>query len=665
MFFVISGFLITGILIREWEANGKVNFQRFYARRARRLLPGALLALATSALLSLMALPASRWSRIGDDIISSALYVVNWRLAGRSVDYLAEGSAPSPVQHFWSLSIEEQFYFVWPLLIAAVAAFAVRRRKNPRLAVGLAITAISLASLSWSVWYTGESPLQAYFVSTTRVWELGMGAALALFVPALTRMPAHVANALGWAGLIAVIAAITLFDSATSFPSYSALLPTLGTASLLAAGTAQEDSFLMRGLGSRIGLWFGALSYSLYLFHWPIVVVALHQFRGPETAVGLGAVTFSILPAYLSYRFVENPIRHSQSFANPPARGLRIGLALMIASVLVGLVLTAVVTASEQPQTVDATSPPPADVFIDIGETEGPSKIDETTVDSPTPADQVLSYVNDSQVPIEIPLTIRPPLTSVVDDLPVVYELGCHAPPEEVEPTSCSFGSAGPLIALVGDSHAAQWVPAFRQLVETERWRLMSFTKSGCPLGTMITPLRGEPYEECTEWNLNTMDEIMALGPDLIVVASSTTNLPLRPDGTTPGTTEAERLYVEGVIKAIRSWTDGGLKAVMLADTPRPAGNIPDCLGTFDTTTECTAPRSAATAPQLHASAAESLPNVHLIDMTPWICTRTECPPIIGDVIVWRDTHHLTAEYATVLAKPLGNLLGDIYDVLR
>ena len=249
VFFVISGFLITGLIVREIEQHGRLELSRFYARRARRLLPASAMTLLVVAVLTVAWLPNTRFESIAMDCVASATYVMNLRLARASVDYLQAEDTPSPLQHFWSLAVEEQFYVVWPLLILGLLLVQRRARWPLRRALLGGIAAIGFPSLYWSMHLTRRSPDAAYFTSTTRAWELAIGAALAIGAPSLARMSARAAAALAWAGLVAIFVAGFSYRTSTEFPGYAALLPTLGAAAVIAAGIADPTTLAARILG--------------------------------------------------------------------------------------------------------------------------------------------------------------------------------------------------------------------------------------------------------------------------------------------------------------------------------------------------------------------------------------------------------------------------------
>ncbi|MDN5744933.1 MAG: acyltransferase, partial [Nocardioidaceae bacterium] len=388
VFFVISGFLITSLMLREVQREGCLRLGRFWARRARRLLPASALVLAFSAVVTVLWLPVISRKDFGGDIVGAGLYLVNWRLGYREVDYLAEGVGASPVQHYWSLAVEEQFYIVWPLLIALVIAL-VRRKRHRALLV--TILAVSAASFAWSVHYSVAQPGLSFFVSTTRLWELGVGALLALAYPRVTSSARWLREAVGWGGLAAIGYAVLVIDGTTVWPGVATLLPVLGTAAVILAGGAGSDSTTLgRLLGTRPAVWVGGLSYSLYLWHWPFLIAALGIW-GDDLRVRftLLVVLASAIPAWLSYRFVENPIRFSRRLA-PTRRALVAGGALSALSGLVGL---AVIGSHALVDTIPVASQrqaPGAAVLIDPDSDVDWSQVDQVDVlrADPTDADR-------------------------------------------------------------------------------------------------------------------------------------------------------------------------------------------------------------------------------------------------------------------------------------
>ena len=340
VFFVISGFLITGILVRELESTGRISLARFWARRARRLLPATGLVLVATTIGVWLLVPTTSWRTFGGDVVGAAFYVVNWVFAGRSVDYLAEGVSPSPVTHFWSLAVEEQFYVVWPLLLCLVAlVMRLRRSRSVRGTMLLALGVIAVPSFLWSVWLTSSGDPAAFFVTTTRLWELALGAGVALGSRLWPRLPVRVAHALGWAGLLAVLAAALAFGSQTPWPGSAALVPTLGTAALIVAGFRPGGPATL--LSARPMVWIGGLSYSVYLWHWPVLVLAAAVIGDFGQKIGLVLVAASFVPAWLGHHLVENPLRFHPALVRSNALSLTLGLNFTLVGGLAGIALLA------------------------------------------------------------------------------------------------------------------------------------------------------------------------------------------------------------------------------------------------------------------------------------------------------------------------------------
>lgn len=324
VFFVLSGFLITGLLAREVSRTGRVSLTNFWARRMKRLLPASATVLAFSALITYLYLPITQRKDFGGDIVSAALYVVNWRLADRGVDYLAEDVGKSPVQHYWSLAVEEQFYVVWPILMLLIGVFAAKRWKQGAFVVlGIA----TVASFAYSVQQTADSPATAYFVSTTRIWELGLGALLALAATRVEQIPGLLRAIGGWVGIAMIVYAVFVFDESTTWPGTNALVPTIGAALMIASGLRTTPYSPQRLLSLAPMVWIGGLSYSIYLWHWPMLIAAQAERPDMRLRYLLLLMVLSVVPAYLSNRFIENPVRFG-TFFKPTGRAIGLGSTL-------------------------------------------------------------------------------------------------------------------------------------------------------------------------------------------------------------------------------------------------------------------------------------------------------------------------------------------------
>ena len=651
VFFVISGFLITRMLLGQIRATGRISLLDFYARRARRLLPAACVVLLVSLVLTYLFLPRIRWADTAWDAIASSLYVVNWRLAEQATDYLSAGLAPSIVQHYWSLSVEEQFYLVWPVLMLALTWAGLRRRHLllPALLVVLG------ASFAWSVHLSQASPQSAYFVTTTRGWELALGGVVAVGLPWLARLPKAVAGSVGWLGLAAIVAATTAITNTTPFPGYAALLPTLGAAGVIVGGAVagREGPALL--LDTRPARAVGVLSYSLYLWHWPLLVVAEAKWGALSTPAALAVVAASALPAWLTYRYVENPIRHARRWRKKPAATLRTGLLATASTALAAMLFVQLVVwpANRADETAGWSAPgssgPGASAAMP---TLGAAVLRDQPHDDPNGA------------PVDRVAALWPRPAAVRDDVASSYASGCHQPEEGDEALACRFGPADATfrVALVGDSHAAQWVPAFEDLAVAHKWQVSSYTKSSCPLAEVRVPIGAStrPYDSCGRWNENVLAALTGADrPDLVVATSSYYRIMRGDDVLTPQ--EGGPGLIAGLRASWQALAAAGPKVVVLRDTPYPGVDIADCVSAHtEELTRCAFARGPALAANaVHEEAAAGLAGVRFVDLTDAICPTDPCAAVIGQVVVYRDTNHLTATYARTLASRLYEALDD------
>lgn len=635
VFFVISGFVITGQLLKEVERDGRVSLLGFYGRRAKRLLPASALVLAATALMTWLWVPRIRWEVTGGDIVSSALYVVNWRLADRSVDYLAEDVTPSAVQHYWSLAVEEQFYFVWPLLVIAAVLAAARLgvRRERTLLLGLALVAVP--SLLWAGHMATAQPERAYFVTTVRMWEFTIGALVAIVGSRVDRLPRRLALPMAWGGLALVLVSARLYDAEMTWPGYYALLPTIGAGLFIAGGVAAGSRGPVALIGNRFMLFIGYLTYSLYLWHWPLLIVAREHFGGISVATGLAIVTLSVIPAWLTFHLVENPLRRSKAMARDPRMALSLGANATLLGVAAGLALVVVFSRAAVPAPVSADG-------------AGVLSSSPTTDPAGDPVDRVSGG-------------ITPDPLEATKDVPELYAEGCQVAVDSSEPVSCSYGdeSAATTIAVVGDSKAAQWVPAFQLLAEQHDWHVVTYTKSACPLATVEISLDGAVYDTCREWTDKVLERLTGPdGPDVVVTAGQ------RSSGVVGGEDGDLELSGEAMQSAlVDTWStleEAGVKVVSLADTPQTFTEVYACVDEHpDDLTACTYDRAkgiaASGAPTQQAAAARA--GIPFVDLTDYICPAAACPPVIGNVLIYRQGSHLTKTYVETLAPRLDEAL--------
>jgi peptidoglycan/LPS O-acetylase OafA/YrhL len=647
VFFVISGFLITGLLVAELERTKRVSLLDFSGRRAKRSRPAAGLVLASSLAITLLFLPRIRWAATGWDIVIAGVYGINWRLAERSVDYFAADEAPSIVQHYWSLAVEEQFYLIWPLLIVVLGRLGRRRRTvRPLLLVGLA--AVVVPSLAWSVSLTATDPGRAYFVSTTRLWELGLGGGLAILAPRLAGLRRPLADVLGWAGLAAIVASAVVFDATTAVPGTLALIPTLGSVAVIAAGCGAATAGPAAVLSLPGVRAVGAVSYSLYLWHWPVIVAAEARFGELSPVAGLAAVLVAAVPAVLTYRLVENPLRRSKALTSYPVKAIQLGAVCTVVPAIGGLLLYYAVWPAVQPTpllahdaAVTTSAPSPAGAKV-LGE---------------NPRDDRAGAAVDHVSPL------WPDPFAVRADLPDAYRDNCVPTGTTGELKPCEYGvhDARTTVVLVGDSHAGHWLPALEAIANEKQWRLVVHLRNSCPFldVEVALPRSSQPFTGCTEWNRELRSVLTGpQRPDLLVT-SSTLYQPIRGGKALVGKAGAQA-QVEGLRHTWSQFAGAGVPVVVLRETPQPRMDMAECVTrNREKLTRCAFPRQAALAGvgTLQEQAAAGLDHVALVDLNDAICPTDPCAAAIGNALVYRDSGHLTATYAATLAPRLGAVL--------
>ena len=633
VFFVISGFLITSHLISGEARDGRIRLGRFYARRAKRLLPAALLVLVCTAIGTYFLLPKGSWPTTALQVMASAVYVQNWALAAAATDYSAMGADSSPVQHYWSLSVEEQFYAVWPLLLAVAIGIAKKIRRDPVRGATVALALVAALSLAASMVWTRADPDSAYFSTFTRAWEFAAGGLLAL---AMRRTPmwlrgAAARTAAPWLGLAAISLSAALFSDETPFPGLAAAVPVLG-AVLIIVGNDPTERFSARVLYRwRPVQYVGDISYSIYLWHWPLIVLLpwiTDSALTPVTRVVVVLVSLGL--GALSKRFVEDPFLRRPLVANTAPRTAVVVVAatLLVFAPAATLYYSAstAIAAAKQDYRVRVTSLP-----ADFGAASAPGPVGRGTA--------------------LVPLPLIAP-----DDILRTDAAGrrCQAGTDDFDQlVSCRFGpqadSAKPKVALVGDSHAAQWLPAFASLADSGDLRLTTYLRSGCPLSEVFSTRADDNGGACKRWVAATRQALLESDYDFVIVSAwSGTNY----------VTAGGESAAQGMSTVWSELIAAGASVIAIRDNPLPdqAGvySVPQCLERNEKDpNQCSFAREAALVADPQQAAAEYTPGAHLVDLTALFCGPSVCPPVIGGAVVYTDGQHLTKTFAESAAPQL------------
>ncbi|MFF4789240.1 acyltransferase family protein [Streptomyces sp. NPDC001276] len=625
VFFVISGFLITSLMLREWSRDGRISLGRFYARRALRLLPASTLVVAATLAGSWLFLGPLRFADYAKDAIASAWYVVNFRLAEAGTDYFNTDVPPSPFQHFWSLAVEEQFYLVWPIvLIVALKLF----RRRALLAIPLLL--LAAVSFALNLDLTESSPSWAYFGSQGRIWELAVGALLALAANRLDSIPRPVAAALSWVGLAAIAYAAVAFDESTVFPGHNAVIPVFGAAAVLAGGAAAGRYGAGAILSLRPAVWVGGISYAWYLWHWPLIVIvpAAAGFGQHDGPLRLIAALGGVVLAWLTLHLIENPMRFHRAFKGHAGRGLSLGLGLSAVAAAAAVV---------------AVQFPPS--LASGGARQNTREAIAGASDHQAALTRLLEQ------PVEkLPSNLESSIHDVAYKRSEVYTDDCALTMvDEKQTQPCLYGdtNADRTVVLFGDSHVAQWFPALDAIARKHHWRLYSFTKNACKVAQITIEYNNGPYSTCDNWRKVTLEKIRKMEPELVITSSSN-SAKLWGEGDTA------TAWGKGQAETYRMLQQGRTKVLTLLDTPWPKNNAVDCAVAHpDSLSSCARDRSEAdpkpdvTKAVRAAAAAE---DVAIIDPYDWVCAPSgNCPTVVGNTMVYRDYGHLADGFVEAL----------------
>ncbi|POH59951.1 acyltransferase family protein [Arthrobacter glacialis] len=612
IFLLVSAFLLTGQFTRKLESGNALELLKYWVHLFKRLLPMIAVTLLATLGATYLFLPESRWSSIFGQTWASLFYYQNWFLASEAVDYYAaDHSVASPLQHFWSLSIQGQIFILWPLIFAGAAILARVFRLRVRVLLLYMFGAVFASSLIFSIITTNTNQTFAYFDTRARLWEFALGSLLALVLPYL-QFSRGTRVVLGWLGVVAMLACGLVLQVGQQFPGYMALWPTLAAACIIVAGFTNSKFGADRFLSMKPLVKLGDSSYALYLFHWPILVVFLvasgRDQAGPKA--GLAIIVASILAAWAMTKWVDTPLRRNKWIEQKRRRALTV---IVVCVSIVALPLTA--------WQVHVTN-------VNNSLLAGSSK------NNPGAASLWSGYVDQS----EPGSPLLPTFTAVAGDWPT-FSGSCESDAEElINRCTNEVTNGSKSVFVIGSSHAHVLNTPILAMAEKNNWSVTSITKGYCPLGTDTT---AGISDSCVDFNKETMAEVLAAKPDLVVTTSTRTD-------TAVGV--AERLDPTWVDE-VSALNAAGIKVVALRDTPRFAQSVPACLEQNPNDfTACDAPRAELYQPASPTDAvAGSLPNTTFLDLTENFCNSTMCPAVIGNVIVYKDDNHVTATYMKTL----------------
>lgn len=637
VFFVISGFLIIGSLVREASRDHRIDFAGFYARRLRRLFPAAAVLLVGVIAGTVLVLPQSRWQDVSTDVLYSVLQVQNWHQAWSSTSYAGATAAVSPLQHFWSLAVEEQFYLAVPLLLWAVLRISRGRRWSVLRSATLALALIAIASLAYSVYLSSMDHTTAYFATTTRMWELAAGG-LAALIPQrrLEGLPAW-SFAVTWVGFGAVLLSAKLLSTDMQFPGYIAAIPVLGAVLLLRAGGGAPTSVWTpsRWLTLKPVVLLGDISYSLYLWHWPLIVFAVAVLgRGLRIREAIVLAVLSLLLALASYFLVEQRFRRPR-----PVRSR--GFSRYLGPYRFAATMSVVIClAAWGPwQVIESKR---AELEAGLSNHDYPGAMAWRDGAEPAPAG----------------VAIRPDPAIASQDVPVTYTTDCGVyDPRTIPDTQCWYGAAkdtaARTVAIVGDSHAGQYVDSLVEVSKHLPLRIHAMVRNGCPFSTTPPRSTDTVFSNCSEQNRATLGKLLRDRPDIVVLAGMTSMGYQKALGWTWGSGGSLQAGYVDVLTTLRN---AGVHVYVLADTPYPPDNPPECLQRNPNDyTRCAFPDAAPTDDLV--SAARQVTGVQVIDLHGYFCRAGTCPAVIGNIVVYRD-NHMTSTFAKSLAGILVDRLG-------
>ena len=629
VFFIVSGYLITTSLLSKMEREGRINLFEYLLGLAKRLFPIAFTVLLFTTVFSILILPVTVWKQTIPEIFSSAFYFQNWQLANTAVDYLAKDNVASPFQHFWALSIQGQFYVTWPLIIM-LAYFAARKifKLPVRKTLLTVLSIIFTVSLGYSMYITSANQPWAYFDTFARVWEFSLGGILALMIPYL-KFKKSVSFVIGWFGLAVICFTGILLPVSNVFPGYAALLPTTGVMLVILAAENGSRFGVEKLLGSRPFLYLGNISYGFYLWHWPILIF-YYTYFGTDTVTyqgGLAILLSAFVLSIITVKMLEAPVRKI-NVKNSKVRLGGILATFMLPVLFVGISWGVYIDQSQKASEKEYT-----DASENIKVNAGIESIEEDIVEDYPGARTISENVKATKNLEPMPNPINAKM-----DVPVFYdERDCFSSRTEKGVDKCSYGELDNpeyTIALVGGSHSGHWLPALKIVAELQNLKIDLYNKDACRFSS--DDFNGMLSKSCMEWNVDVMEPLLSDPPDLLFTTANVNSGDTIPAG------------------YLSKWKafEGITTVFALRDNPRMKEDPPLCVE--KNPDNCSIQRKDALSAIPPWENTENIPNnVIFADMSEYFCDEDTCKPVIGNVLVYRDHHHITATYSRTLAPGL------------
>ncbi|MGY2002804.1 acyltransferase family protein [Blastococcus sp. SYSU DS1024] len=658
VFFVISGYLITALLLRELASKGSISFRDFYLRRAKRILPAAMVVLAVTVAVGYALWFLPRANQTAVDALAAALFVENWHLVAVGADYLQAQGPISPVQHYWSLSIEEQFYALWPLLLLAGFRLLDLRRRPERLV--WFITAGIAVSLAWAAYRTSTAPTAAYFDTLARACELLIGALVAV-VAGRVAVADRFRAGLSLGGLVAILGSAVVISPSSPFPFPWVLVPVLGAAMVLLADPppSPATALLTNPVARRLGQW----SYSIYLWHFPVVVFGVAAL-GSSFAVQVGLVALTVLLSAASYRWVEQPVlalrarpRYVSGWERRPGTGILLPVAVAGVLFVVG---AAQFWGPAWLRGADTAGADPAPSAAATGERPTAAQLEEQVEEALSaeswPADLTpsLDGLGPAQQPVEMGTTAPGCRNTVAaGDDPLV----CRHGPEDAAKTAL----------LIGDSVAMSWGPTVRAVFEGDDWQVLALGYASCPFVDVAVapPTEGPDFpEECAAARERTLQFIEETAPDVLVLSAGQGYFGnfvsgSGSDGDSDAAIDEWRRGLESTLETVMPLVG----SVVVLGNPPLGADPRECGGRLGGPEDCVRAISRGFLDKAEAEQAavealqEAGADVTYVETREMFCADGRCPAFAGSVLLRTDETHLTAAAADMVAAAVREMI--------